>query len=86
MTTPVQRTPEGKAVRLCIGCGQTDDHPRHVTTGQQPWHMDCHAMATGCEVCTAQLAACDTSTASDGVIGEVLQKRLIALAPTVQEG
>lgn len=70
---------ETKPIRLCIGCGQHDDHPRHVINGQQPWHMDCHALATGCEVCTQQLERCDTSTASDGVIGAELQSRLIAL-------
>lgn len=46
-------------VRTCIGCAGEDDHPRHVlatpdgaTVG---WHMDCHAIASKCEVCTAQL-------------------------------
>ena len=86
MTAPVERSPEGKAIRLCIGCGQRDDHPRHVFVGSQPWHMDCHVLATGCVVCASQLEKCDTSTASDGVIGAELQKRLIALAPTTQEG
>lgn len=68
-----------KPQRLCIGCGQTDDHPRHVIKGRQPWHMDCHVLATGCASCKRQLAGCDTSEANDGVVGEELQKRLIAL-------
>ncbi|MGL5908599.1 MAG: hypothetical protein ACRCZP_01275 [Phycicoccus sp.] len=68
-----------KPMRLCIGCQQTDDHPRHVISGSQPWHMDCHVLATGCGLCSAQLAACDTSTEADGVIGEVLRERLAAL-------
>jgi len=71
-------------MRLCIGCGQTDDHPRHVIAGSQPWHMDCHSLSTGCEVCTSQLAACGTSTESDGVIGDELRTRLVAL--TEKEG
>lgn len=70
------------AQRLCIGCGQTDNHPRHVIAGQQPWHMDCHVLATGCDVCTSQLAACDTSTANDGVVGDELRTRLVALTDT----
>jgi len=45
-------------IRTCIGCMQTDDHPRHVvalTDGSEVnWHMDCHAAATGCLSCTAQ--------------------------------
>lgn len=68
--------------RLCIGCGQTDNHPRHVIVGQQPWHMDCHVLAADCEVCASQLAACDTSTANDGVIGDELRTRLVALTDT----
>lgn len=49
-------------VRPCIGCGQADDHPRHVVvvaSGEEHvevlWHMDCHDLATGCDVCHAQL-------------------------------
>lgn len=45
-------------VRTCIGCAQTDDHPRHVLNVGDvdiSWHMDCHAIATGCPVCKAQL-------------------------------
>ena len=44
-------------LRNCIGCGQVDDHPRHVVGlpdgSDVPWHHDCHARATGCEVCAA---------------------------------
>jgi hypothetical protein len=68
--------------RLCIGCGQTDDHPRHVIVGSEPWHMDCHSTATGCETCTAQLEACGTSTESDGIVGAELRSRLVALTAT----
>ncbi len=45
-------------VRTCIGCTQTDDHPRHVEAtvgGDVNWHLDCHTVATGCPSCTAQL-------------------------------
>lgn len=64
---------------LCIGCGQTDDHPRHVITGSQPWHMDCHVLATDCEVCAEQLQRADTTPSNDGVKGAELRKRLQAL-------
>lgn len=74
-----------KVVRLCIGCGQSDDHPRHVIVGGQPWHMDCHVLATDCEVCAEQLVKCGTSAASDGIIGDELRERLVALQSTVKE-
>lgn len=43
----------GRPVRTCIGCMQSDDHPRHVIDvgdGEVTWHFDCHA-AAGCESC-----------------------------------
>lgn len=47
-------------VRTCIGCAKSDDHPRHVLATPDgaavTWHMDCHAIATDCEVCKAQIA------------------------------
>ena len=72
----------GLQQRLCIGCGQTDDHPRHVIGKQAMWHMDCHVLATDCATCKRQLAACDTSTEPDGVIGDELRSRLLALRPS----
>lgn len=55
--------------RTCLGCGQTDDHPRHVVTLQDGsdvnWHMDCHRIATGCDVCTEQTAGADGVTGDD---------------------
>jgi hypothetical protein len=58
------------------------------TGGEVPalWHMDCHVLATDCELCADQLAACDTSTARDGVIGDELRARLLPLNPLHQEG
>lgn len=48
------------AVYTCIGCGQTDDHPKHQVGLQDgstaTWHMDCHARATDCAVCDANVA------------------------------
>jgi putative methionine-R-sulfoxide reductase with GAF domain len=43
-------------VRSCLGCGQRDDHPRHTVVippdmAEVPWHMDCHAAITNCELC-----------------------------------
>lgn len=45
--------------RTCIGCGQTDNHPKHrIALGdgnEAAWHMDCHARSgDGCESCAAQ--------------------------------
>lgn len=71
-------------VRTCIGCEQTDDHPRHVialTDGSEvTWHMDCHWIATGCEVCVQQ-----TSAVQD-LKGDALRQHLVNLTPTVAEG
>lgn len=47
-------------VRTCIGCAQTDDHPRHEHAtpdgASVSYHMDCCAIARNCPVCKAQLA------------------------------
>lgn len=47
----------GLIVRSCVGCGQTDDHPRHVIALRDgttmDWHMDCHAN-NGCQSCAHQ--------------------------------
>lgn len=43
-------------LRNCIGCGQVDDHPRHVIDvgGENVyWHHDCHALTTGDPVSAA---------------------------------
>lgn len=60
-------------VRMCLGCGQSDDHPRHVVVVQDgtevPWHMDCHAM-TGCGICTEQISG------ADGATGDALRQHL----------
>lgn len=65
MTTPTETAP-ASLVRGCDGCGQTDDHPRHVVSGGSPdgtlvvtaRHMDCCA-SEGCTVCAAQLAGAE---------------------------
>jgi hypothetical protein len=62
--------------RICVGCKQTDDHPRHVEVIDAagtavPWHMDCHALITGCETCTAQTAG------ADGATGDALRTHII---------
>lgn len=61
-------------VRTCIGCTQSDNHPRHVVAlsdgSEVTWHMDCHELATGCEVCRAQI------TDAMGVIGDALRTHL----------
>lgn len=56
-------------VRTCIGCAQSDDHPRHVVAvadgSSVTWHMDCHALATGCEVCANQIRDAEGATGDD---------------------
>lgn len=60
--------------RTCIGCGQTDDHPRHVVSMSNDievnWHMDCHIIAQGCEVCQRQLVG------AEGLTGDALREHL----------
>lgn len=69
---------EAPPTRPCIGCGQTDDHPRHQITLNDAvgssvfWHMDCHAQA-GCDVCTTQIAD------AKGAKGSKLRAHLVAL-------
>lgn len=55
---------EGRTQTTCLGCGQTDDHPKCNTIlndGQHSamhFHMDCHAAVTPpCPVCSAVMAA-----------------------------
>jgi hypothetical protein len=82
--------PVRTTVRICAGCQQEDDHPRHVFAGlgvaPLPWHMDCHVLATGCDVCAEQLAKCDTDPSNDGLKGAELRERLIALRDENEEG
>lgn len=60
--------------RTCIGCTQTDDHPRHVVVlpdgSEVPWHMDCHRLITGCDVCAAQ------TKGAKGLTGDALRGHL----------
>jgi hypothetical protein len=68
-------------VNNCVGCGQTDDHPRHsIFTGDPStpwvdWHKDCHAN-TGCEVCKTELNALPGY--ESGVIGDEFRSLLVA--------
>lgn len=61
-------------VRTCIGCGQSDDHPRHTIAlpdgNDVHWHHDCHALATGCATCAA------TVDSAGGVIGDELREHI----------
>lgn len=61
--------------RSCIGCGQVDDHPRHIVPAGDTdvfWHHDCHA-TTGCEVCEA--------VAAEGLKGDELREHIVANDP-----
>jgi len=65
-------------MRPCIGCGKSDDHPRHhilLNDGEHTsvfWHMDCHA-ASGCDVCSDQIAG------AKGAKGDKLRTHLESL-------
>ena len=83
--------------RICAGCQQTDDAPRHVfavggvgvgaESPPMPWHMDCHVIATGCETCADQLQKCGTDASNTGVKNGELRARLVALRDNdAQEG
>lgn len=65
--------------RTCIGCAQTDDHPRHVIAlpdgSEVTWHFDCHRIAAGCPSCTAQTAGAEMLT------GETLREHLLSQRP-----
>lgn len=57
----------GRPVRTCIGCGQTDDHPRCVEWRDEDitWHHDCHQIAIGDAPCHTQMS----KRAADGAVG-----------------
>jgi hypothetical protein len=63
-------------LRTCIGCEQTDDHPKHVIAlsdgNEVAWHNDCHAIATGCAVCAA------TAGSADGLKGDKLREHIVS--------
>lgn len=44
-------------VRPCLGCEQSDDHPKHVRAlrdgSEVAFHLDCHAIQ-GCRSCIQQ--------------------------------
>lgn len=67
--------------RNCIGCGQVDDHPRHLTDSGD-WHNDCHARsALGCPRCAAVVES------AGGLQGDELRAHIEANDPAgkVQE-
>jgi hypothetical protein len=73
-------------VRTCIGCGQQDDHPRHVIDAggtDVTWHMDCHVFAAGCEVCKHQLDG--VGGAKGNPKGDKLRAHLQSLPPVEVE-
>jgi hypothetical protein len=75
---PAPTPPPAVVQTTCIGCGQNDNHPKHVvviddTHESVAWHMDCHSRAsTPCPVCTTQTAG------ASGVTGDDLRAHLIA--------
>lgn len=76
-TKPAPADP-GLPTRTCIGCTQSDTHPRHDVIVQLApeyvevsWHLDCHAIA-GCESCAAQTAG------ANGATGDAMRAHVIA--------
>ncbi|WFG44383.1 hypothetical protein [Pseudonocardia alni] len=77
----------GRPMRPCsglgIGCGQVDDHPRHVidtgTDEDVQFHLDCHA-AAGCASCAEQIAS-----RPKNATGQKLLDHLLEQAPTVSQ-
>lgn len=75
-----------RPVRRCgglgVGCGQSDDHPRHVVevpgSDDVAYHLDCHA-AAGCASCQAQVSG------ADGATGAQMLDHILANAPAPQE-
>lgn len=67
---------------LGVGCGQSDDHPKHlmeVPGGEDVrYHLDCHA-AAGCQSCQGQVSG------SDGATGQQMLDHILANAPTLEE-
>ncbi len=70
--TPAEPDAPELAVRTCVGCTQTDTHPRHDVIIQiapelqvASWHLDCHALVTGCESCIGQTVGSDGKTGED---------------------
>lgn len=61
----------------CLGCGQDDDHPKHVVVitadhESVAFHMDCHSrFSNPCDICTSQIAG------ANGATGEALRNYLI---------
>lgn len=70
-------------VRNCVGCGGTDDHPRHVHAlpdGTAFYlHMDCCAISKDCEVCKAQLEG--VGGVEGNPKGDALRKHLVTTGP-----
>lgn len=57
-------------VRMCLGCSIEDDHPRHTVVippdmAEVPWHMNCHAAITKCELCVAVVKGAKGKTGDD---------------------
>jgi hypothetical protein len=69
-----------KPVRTCVGCGQTDDHPKHIIVSasslgaaetESAFHMDCHTRVTPpCDVCASQIQG------AHGAQGDALRSHL----------
>ena len=73
--TPAPRDRDGLVSSPCIGCEAVDTDPKHrialldaetgAPAGAVTWHMDCHALVRGCDVCAGQIAGADGAKGAD---------------------
>lgn len=77
-------TPEPMPLSTCIGCGQTDDHPKHIDERgggiEVRWHMDCHVISLGsggepghCDICTPRRVG------ADGLTGDTFRTHILTI-------
>lgn len=57
-------------MQSCLGCGQSDDHPKHQVVippnfDSVFWHMDCHLKITGCDICAPTVLSANGKTGED---------------------
>lgn len=58
------------AMQSCLGCGQSDDHPKHQVVippnfDSVFWHFDCHLKITGCDLCAPTVLSAKGKTGDD---------------------
>lgn len=74
-------------VRNCVGCGQTDDHPRDVVAlpdgNTALYHLDCHVLVANCAGCKAQLEG--VGGVEGNPKGQALRDHLLTTGPAADQ-